>query len=75
MVPDGNSEAYIFEGGIAPSDTFQLESAVTNYDDKLIKTILEAIDLIHEVLKLGTLDEDLRIKLAKWRAVAEDMVP
>ena len=69
------SDAYVFEGGIAPSDTLHLEDAVKNYDEQLVKSILEAIDLVSEVMKMGSVEEDLRIKLAKWRTVAEDLVP
>lgn len=52
-----------------------MKDNVGSYDETLIKTILEAIDLVSDVLKMGSLEEDLRIKLAKWRTVAEDLVP
>jgi hypothetical protein len=48
---------------------------VKTYDESLVKTILEAIDLVSEILKMGSVEEDLRIKLARWRADAEDLVP
>jgi hypothetical protein len=53
----------------------KMKDNVGSYDETLIKTILEAIDLVSDVLKMGSLEEDLRIKLAKWRTVAEDLVP
>lgn len=44
-------------------------------DDKLIKHIEWGVDLIHKVLMLDGIPEDLRHQLLEWRNDADDLVP